>query len=91
LEVDTIVEKEYECKKIRDIDFKIKGRGGTTLFPGLERAKQLSPDVVLVFTDGGCENINTISRKKLPRKIIWVISKGCDARQVNRTGFVVQL
>lgn len=91
LEVDTVVEKEYECKKIRDIQFNIKGRGGTTLYPGLERANQLHPDVVLVFTDGGCENINTISRKKLPKKIIWVISKGCDARQVNRTGFIVQL
>jgi predicted metal-dependent peptidase len=94
LEVDTAVEKEYEVKKVRDIQFKVKGRGGTTLYPGLKRARELQPDVVLAFTDGGTENINQISRKKLPRKIIWVVQKetlGGTARQLNETGFVVRI
>lgn len=94
LEVDTKVEKEYECKKIRDIQFSVKGRGGTTLFPGLKRARELQPDVVLSFTDGGCENVNEISRKRLPKKIIWVVQKeekGGTARNINQTGFVVRI
>ena len=91
LEVDAGVEKEYEVKKIRDIQFNIKGRGGTTLGPGLERAKQLGCDVCLAFTDGYTENINAIPRKKLPKKLIWVINKGGTAESVNRTGYVVQI
>jgi predicted metal-dependent peptidase len=91
LEVDTVVEKEYDVKRIRDLQFNIKGRGGTTLFPGLERAKELNPDVVLAFTDGGCENINLIPRKLLPKKIIWVITGGGSASCVNETGFIVRI
>ena len=94
LEVDTVVEKEYDVKKLKDIQFKIKGRGGTTLYPGLKRARELQPDVVLCFTDGGCENINAIPRKKLPKKIIWAVQKeseGGTARMLNETGFVVRI
>ncbi len=91
LEVDAGVEKEYVCKKVRDIQFNVKGRGGTTLGPGLYRAKELGCDVCLAFTDGFTENINAIPRKKLPRKTIWVINKGGSASQVNKTGFVVQI
>jgi len=89
LEVDAGVEKEYEVKKIRDIQFNIKGRGGTTLFPGLQRAKELGCDVCLAFTDGYCDNINGIPRKQLPKKIIWVINKGGSAEAVNQTGPVI--
>lgn len=94
LEVDTAVEKEYTVKKVRDIQFKVKGRGGTTLYPGLKRARELQPDVLLAFTDGGCENVNSIPRKKLPRRIIWVVqkeSKGGTASTLNETGFVVRV
>jgi len=91
LEVDTVVEKEYDVKRLRDLEFNIKGRGGTTLFPGLERAKELNPDVVLAFTDGGCENINAIPRKLLPKKIIWVVTGGGSASCVNETGFIVRI
>ena len=94
LEVDTVVEKEYDVSKLRDIQFNIKGRGGTTLYPGLKRARELQPDVVLCFTDGGCENINSIPRKKLPRKIIWVVQKeseGGTASMLNETGYVVRI
>ena len=91
LEVDVGVEKEYICKKIRDIQFNIKGRGGTRLGPGLIRAKEIGCDVCLAFTDGYTENINGLSRKTLPKKIIWVITKGGTATNVNKTGFVVNI
>lgn len=91
LEVDAGVEKEYVCKKIRDIQFKVKGRGGTTLTPGLERAREIGCDVCLAFTDGYTENINAVARKRLPKKIIWVITQNGKPDQVNKTGFVIQL
>ncbi len=91
LEVDTVVEKEYEVKHIRDIDFKVKGRGGTTLRPGLERARKLNCDVCLAFTDGYVDDINHISRKFLPKKLIWVINEGGTAESVNRTGYVIHI
>jgi len=91
LEVDSAVEKEYECKRIKDIQFNIKGRGGTTIGPGLFRAKELECDVCLAFTDGFTENINAIPRKYLPKKIIWVITKQGTSKNLNRTGFVVHI
>jgi len=91
LEVDAGVEKEYEVKKIRDIQFNIKGRGGTTLTPGLERARQLGCDICLAFTDGYTEDINSLPRKMLPKKLIWVITEGGTAQNVNKTGYVVKI
>jgi predicted metal-dependent peptidase len=89
LEVDAAVEKEYQVKRIRDIQFNIKGRGGTTLRPGLERARELGVDVCLAFTDGYTENINQIPRRALPKKIIWVLGPGSSAENLNQTGPVV--
>ena len=91
LEVDAAVEKEYTVKKLRDIQFNIKGRGGTTLYPGLKRARELNCDVCLAFTDGYTEDINKIPRKKLPKKLIWVITPDGSAKSVNETGFVVRI
>ena len=91
LEVDAGVEKEYTCKKVRDIQFNVKGRGGTTLRPGLERARELGCDVCLAFTDGYTENINAIPRKYLPKKLIWVITPDGTAKSVNETGYVVRI
>lgn len=91
LEVDATIEKEYVVKKVKDIQFDIKGRGGTTLYPGLERAKQLQCDVCLAFTDGYTENINSIPRKLLPKKIIWVITPNGTSKSVNETGYVVNI
>jgi len=91
LEVDTEIEKEYVVKKIDDIQFNIKGRGGTTLGPGLFRAKELECDVCLAFTDGYVENINAYPKEKLPKRVIWVVSKQGIVDNINRTGFVVQL
>jgi predicted metal-dependent peptidase len=94
LEVDTQIQKEYKVKRINDIDFDIKGRGGTTLHDGLERARQINPDVMLGFTDGGTENINEYSKKFLPRRIIWVVQKDEKGGQINtldKTGFIVRV
>ena len=91
MEVDAGVEKEYTCKKVRDIQFNVKGRGGTTLRPGLERARELGCDVCLAFTDGYTENINAIPRKYLPKKLIWVITPDGTAKSVNETGYVVRI
>jgi len=91
IENDTQVQKEYVCKKVRDIDFEVKGRGGTTLSPGLMRARELKPDVVLAFTDGGCDNINNIPRQLLPKKIIWVVQKDGSITQINKTGYIVRI
>jgi predicted metal-dependent peptidase len=91
LECDAAVHKEYVVKKVRDIDPKLKGGGGTTMRPGLIRAKELGVDVCLGFTDGYTENINAIARKYLPKKLIWVVSKDGSVENLNRTGFVVKL
>lgn len=91
LEVDAKVEKEYTVKRLRDIQFNIKGRGGTTLYPGLKRARELNPDVCLAFTDGYTENINNIPRKLLPKKLIWVITPDGSSDNVNETGYIVRI
>jgi len=91
LEVDAGVEKEYEVKKVKDIQFDVKGRGGTRLFPGLERAKQLNCDVCLAFTDGFVEDLNSKPKKEMPKKIIWVINADGNTKRLNRTGRIVQL
>ena len=91
LEIDTIIQKEYEVKKIRDIDFSIKGRCGTQLLPALIRCKELNADVTLVFTDGECDNINLINRRLLPRKIIYVLTNDGQTNMIDKTGYIVRL
>ncbi len=91
IECDAKIENEYEIKKISDIKPKFKGGGGTTLFPGLERAKQLNPDTVLAFTDGYCENINDIDRKLLPPRIMWVVPEDRgDVKTLEGYGYIVR-
>ena len=90
IENDTEIKKEYTVKKISDIQPKVLGRGGTTLLPGLVRFKKLNMDVILVFTDGWCENINNIDRKILPKKIIWVVPNNGTINNVNKIGYQVR-
>jgi len=90
-ENDTQVQKEYEVKRIKDIQFNIKGRGGTTLGPALLKCREGGYDVTLVFTDGECENINEIPRKLLPKKLIWVLSGRGYSDMVYKTGFIVNI
>jgi predicted metal-dependent peptidase len=90
IENDTKIHKEYEIKKLRDIQYKIKGRGGTTLQPGLERCRELRTDVTLCFTDAACDNINEVPRKLLPKKIIWVVNSD-NVSMIDKTGFIVRI
>jgi len=91
IECDAKVQKEYTVKKLRDIQFNIKGRGGTELYPGLERARELKCDVVLGFTDGFCDNINRYPRKSLPKKMIWVVPQHGSIETINKTGPIVRV
>ncbi len=91
LEVDTKIHKEYQVKKVSDIDFEVKGRGGTVLMPGVERARELNCDVCLCFTDGYTENFNEIDRRLFPKRMIWVITPNGSEEQLNETGYVVYL
>jgi len=90
IENDTKIHKEYEVKRISDIDFSIKGRGGTILKPGILRAAELKCDVCLVFTDGYIDDINDISRVSLPKKIIWAVPEEGSISAFNKTGFIVR-
>jgi len=91
IENDTMIHKEYEIKKLKDIQFNIKGRGGTRLFPAISRCKELNTDVTLVFTDGECDNINSINRSLLPKKIIYVLTHSGSTNRVDQTGYIVRL
>jgi len=91
MQVDTVIEDEYIPKRVSDIKFEAKGRGGTELYPGLKRAKELGVDVCMVFTDGYCENINMIPRKSLPKKIIWIITPDGITGNIDKTGYVVRI
>jgi predicted metal-dependent peptidase len=92
IEIDTVIQKEYKVKKVRDIDPQVKGRGGTTLGAGLKRFRELGVDVCLAFTDGETENINLIPRKIMPKKTIWVIGEESGtSRNINRTGPIVKV
>lgn len=90
IENDTEVVKEYTVKRIDDIDFSIKGRGGTQMGPGLIRCKEIGVDVCLCFTDGYTENINEIDRKFLPKKIIWAVPEKGTINNINKTGYIVR-
>lgn len=91
IENDACIQKEYEIKRVKDIQFDIRGRGGTELFPGLSRCKELNTDVTLVFTDGAIDNVNEINRVLLPRKIIWVLTNDGYSNCIDRTGYIVRL
>jgi len=91
IEIDTIIQKEYVVTKLRDIDYSIKGRGGTEIFPALERCKALNTDVTLVFTDGYTDDINRINRQLLPKKIIYVLTSDGDSSKLDRTGYIIRL
>lgn len=91
IEIDAKIHKIYNIKKINDIDFNVLGRGGTYLTPALEYAKKNNYDVALIFTDGWCENLQNVDRKKLPNKMIWVITPGGAITNINGIGFIIRL
>jgi len=90
IENDIIIQKEYKIKKIKDIEFNIRGRGGTILEPGLKRFSKIDPDIVLCFTDAECDNIMRIPRKDRPKKIIWVVPENAPLGAIEGTGYIVE-
>jgi len=90
IEIDTKIQGEYEVRRLSDINYQPKGRGGTTLFPALQRAKELNTDIALVFTDAACDNINAIDRRLLPKRVVYVVPPNNDISAIDRTGFVVR-
>jgi predicted metal-dependent peptidase len=91
LEVDTIIHKEYKLKKVSDIDFDVKGRGGTKLILGIERCRELKVDVCICFTDGFTEDFNEIDRRKFPKRMIWIITPGGSGEKMTQVGYTVFL
>lgn len=91
LEVDTKIHNEYKLKRVDDINFEVKGRGGTTLYPGIARCKELKVDVCLCFTDGYTENFNEMDRRVFPKRMIWAVTPRGSEENLNQTGFVVKL
>lgn len=91
IEIDTQINKEYEVKKVSDIDCEISGRGGTVLRQGILRAKELNPDIMLGFTDGYCDDVNSFPDTELPKKNVWCISPNGSSERLNKTGPVVFL
>jgi predicted metal-dependent peptidase len=91
IEVDAQVQKVYDVKKIADIQYDVRGRGGTYLSPALWKFKELGVDVVLAFTDGYCEDLSNTPRSVLPKKIIWIITSNGSCREISNTGFILRL
>lgn len=90
IEEDVKIQKEYTIKRLSDIQFNIKGRGGTFLSPGLKRSLELRSDITLVFTDAECENLNEFDRNLLPKKTVYVIPKNNSDHLINKTGYIVR-
>lgn len=91
LQCDTEILCEYVIKKLSDIKKEINGRGGTTLYPMLKRAKELDADVTLIFTDAECEDFTKIPKSEMPKKIIWVIPADANDRTIQGTGYIVRV
>jgi predicted metal-dependent peptidase len=51
IEGDTKVQRETEVEDFSDVGYKVHGRGITNFDEIFSRIKELSPDVVLCFTD----------------------------------------
>jgi len=78
IECDTLVREEgvYLVKDGDKIEpqftdsFRIHGRGGTSFDPALEKAAEMSPDVIVYYTDGGA----AVPRFIPEAPLYWLIS-----------------
>lgn len=91
VECDAKVQKVYQVKKIKDIQFDICGRGGTELSPGLEKCKEFNSDITLAFTDGYCEDLTRVSRKNLPKRLVWILNNNGTDEYIRKTGMIIRL
>lgn len=72
IEADVVVHKCYEVGPDDEISPKFHGRGGTSFDYALERARELRPDIVLYYTDGGAPAPRPESR--VPCSMLWLIT-----------------
>lgn len=71
IQADTKIEGVDKFSKSTK-NFKRSGSGGTYLKPGIEKTKELKADLILVITDGYCEDPNDWNIPK--SKIIFIIT-----------------
>lgn len=71
IQADTKIEGVDKFSKSTK-NFKRAGLGGTYLKPGIEKAKELEADLILVITDGYCEDPNEWNIPK--SKIIFILT-----------------
>ena len=72
-----VIQVDTEVKKVSDFDRKTKtfersGAGGTYLYPGILKAKELDSDVIIVITDGYIESVKDSWTEK-PKHVIFLL------------------
>ncbi|GIU68986.1 MAG: hypothetical protein KatS3mg002_0222 [Candidatus Woesearchaeota archaeon] len=90
ISIDTKINWEGRIRRIDEINRVKFKRGGTTLLPAFERAKELRPHITLCFTDGYCDDLNNF-KYKLPKKILYILSENGTSKYIDRTGWIVQM
>lgn len=77
IECDTTIAREYTVEKIKDINTKVYGRGGTAFTPVIEHINKKSkkPQLLIYFTDGGGES--TVPNPK-GYHILWITTGKID-------------
>lgn len=76
IECDAEVQNVYEAKKLTDVNFNVKGRGGTSYIPVIEYInsdRKYRDSVLIFFTDGLGDNSIP---KPLTYRNLWVIVNG---------------
>lgn len=92
IECDSEIQKVYQAKNIGQVDFHVKGRGGTSFTPVivyLNEHKEYRNSLLVYFTDGSGEDSIP---KPLLYRILWVLSKKNDQLSLqNPCGEIVHL
>ncbi len=78
LECDARVQREYSYRGTPPHG--VKGRGGTSFTPAIQRANEINPDALIFLTDGYAPEPST--RARMP--LLWVIARdGCSMSEVS--------
>lgn len=77
LYADADIQTSYKVESINDIDFTIKGRGGTDFNPVFQRVREMlvtdyAPDILVYCTDGYAPEPDVDNRVPIP--VIWLIT-----------------
>lgn len=91
IECDAKIQKVYIVKSKGDIDFEVRGRGGTSFTPVIEyinNDRQYRDHILIYFTDGFGEG--TIPKPRTYRNL-WVVTKNYKLSVQNPYGRVVNI